>query len=258
MTALPALSALLSSLLAALPVLPVLSVLPALTLQIRPLAPNEAHQVATGCVPVAASRDWKGGRQDDLAKYVVSKVGLGMLDLVRVGFAARNARDPLALHAAVNRFATREARAARGGVTSFLTSLRAGLAKKGALEPEEGEEVLERRLWRAIAGAAARVEGRSGKHPGLDEVLEIVGVSERAFETAAKGVGPASPLAVDPFSYKVSVRSVFFKNALEAAAAAAAAPEAEHEHHKHIDIVGQTGDGPVIGALEAAVVEQSS
>lgn len=223
----------------------------------RPLAPNEAQQVAVGCVPVAASRDWKGGRQEDLAKYIVSKVGLGMLDLVRVGFVARNARDPLALHAAVNRFATREARAARGGVTAFLVALRTGLAKKGQ-EPGPGEEALERRLWRAIAGAAARAEGRSGKNPGLDEVLEnLGGISERAFEMAARGVGPASPLSVDPFSYKVSVRSVFFKNALEAAAAAAAAAGARevadtqeagelgNEHHDKER--AQSKDGPVIG-----------
>lgn len=218
-------------------------------LQVRPLAPNEAQQVAVGCVPVAASRDWKGGRQEDLAKYIVSKVGLGMLDLVRVGFAARNARDPLALHAAVNRFATREARAARGGVTAFLVALSTGLAKKGQ-EPEPGE-VLERRLWRAIAGAAARAEGRSGKNPGLDEVLEKVGVSERAFETAARGVGPASPLSVDPFSYKVSVRSVFFKNALEAAAAAAAEAGETGEHGKdHLDkerAQSNSKDGQVVG-----------
>lgn len=211
----------------------------------RPLAPNEAQQVAVGCVPVAASRDWKGGRQDDLAKYIVSKVGLGMLDLVRVGFAARNARDPLALHAAVNRFATREARAARGGVTAFLVALRSGFAKKGQ-EPGSGEETLEGRLWRAIAGAAARAEGRSGKNPGLDEVLEKVGVSERAFEMAAKGVGPASPLSVDPFSYKVSVRSVFFKTALEAAAASAA--EANEHVKEHDDKErSQSNDGPVVG-----------
>lgn len=207
----------------------------------RPLAPSEAQQVAVGCVPAAASRDWKGGRQDDLAKYVVSKVGLGMLDLVRVGFAARNARDPLALHAAVNRFATREARAARGGVTAFLVALRSGLAKKEQ-EPGPGEEALESRVWRAIAGAAARAEGRSGKNPGLDEVLEKIGVSERIFEMAAKGVGPASPLAVDPFSYKVSVRSVFFKNALEAAAAAEAG-ELGTEHLSH----DKERASPVIG-----------
>lgn len=200
---------------------------------------------------MAASRDWKGGRQDDLAKYIVSKVGLGMLDLVRAGFVARNARDPLALHAAVNRFATREARAARGGVTAFLVALSTGLAKKGQ-EPGPGEEALERRLWRAIAGAAARAEGRSGKNPGLDEVLEKLGFSERAFEMAAKGVGPASPLSVDPFSYKVSVRSVFFKNALEAAAAAAAgagevveAGEVGQGHHDKER--AQNKDGPVIG-----------
>lgn len=197
---------------------------------------------------MAASRDWKGGRQDDLAKYVVSKVGLGMLDLVRVGFAARNARDPLALHAAVNRFATREARAARGGVTAFLTALRLGLTKKGE-EPGPGEEALERRLWRAIAGAAARAEGRRSKNPGLDEVLETVGISERAFETAARGVGPASPLSVDPFSYKVSVRSVFFKNALAAAVAAEAGELGEHgkEHHDKKHARSKDKDGPVIG-----------
>lgn len=174
---------------------------------------------------MAASRDWKGGRQDDLAKFVVSKVGLGMLDLVRVGFAARNARDPLALHAAVNRFATREARAAHGGVTAFFSALRSGLAKSSTCTgegspPEVEEEVLEERVWQAIEGAAGRAEGRSGKNPGLNEVLEAIGVSERAFEVAVAGVGPSSPVAVDPFSYKVSVRSLFFKNALAAFVAA--------------------------------------
>lgn len=211
-------------------------------MQMRPLTPNEAQQVAVGCVPVVASRDWKGGRQDDLAKYIVSKVGLGMLDLVRAGFAARNARDPLALHAAVNRFATREARAARGGVTAFLTVLHSGLAKTPAITgqgPEQGagKEVLENRLWRAIEGAVARAEGRSGKHPGLDEVLKAIGISERAFEVAVAGVGPSSPLAVDPFSYKVSVRSLFFKNAL-AAAVAADAIEVDQPEVK-------SGDNPV-------------
>ena len=177
----------------------------------RPLAPKEALQVARGCIPVPASRDWTGGRRDDLAKYVVSKVGFGMLDLVRVGFAARTARDPLALHAAVDSFANREARAARGGVTAFLAALGAG-------EGRDGPEKLAKRLWHAIAGAAAVVEGRKGRNPGLDEVLEKVGVSEIVFEGAARGGGPASPLAVDPFSYKVAVRSAFFKDALEAAA----------------------------------------
>lgn len=208
----------------------------------RPLTPNEAEQVAVGCVPRAASRDWKGGRQDDLAKYVVSKVGLGMLDLVRVGFAARNARDPLALHAAVNRFATREARAARGGVTAFLTGLRSALAKTSAIAgpgPRPGlqDEVLEKRLWRAIEGAAARAEGRSGKNPGLDEVLKTIGVSERAFETVVAGVGPSSPLSVDPFSYKVSVRSLYFKNALAVAVVADAIQMDKNEV--------QSGDNPV-------------
>lgn len=160
-----------------------------------------------------ACRDWTGGRRDDLAKYIVSKVGFGMLDLVRVGFAARNARDPLALHAAVDSFANREARAARGGVTSFLAALRAS-------EREDQPDVtLVKRLWQAMEGAAAVVEGRKGRNPGLDEVLETVGVSEIVFEGAARGVGPSSPVAVDPFSYKVAVRSAFFKDALEAAAA---------------------------------------
>lgn len=211
--------------------------------QMRPLTPNEAEQVAVGCVPRAASRDWKGGRQDDLAKYVVSKVGLGMLDLVRAGFAARNARDPLALHAAVNRFATREARAARGGVTAFLTGLRSALAKTSAIAGHGPrptgleDEVLEKRVWRAIEGAAAKADGRSGKNPGLDEVLKTIGVSERTFETAVAGVGPCSPLAVDPFSYKVSVRSLYFKNAL-AAAVVADAIEADQDEV-------QSDDSPV-------------
>ncbi|CAM9548135.1 unnamed protein product [Ectocarpus sp. 6 AP-2014] len=191
--------------------------------KMRPLAPSEAQQVAVGCVPIAASRNWKGGRQEDLAKYIVSKVGLGMLDLVRVGFAARNARDPLALHASVNRFATRESRAARGGVKAFLVSLRTELERKGGGSVHgPGEEDIERRLWRAIEGAAARADGRGGKNPGLDEVLETIGVSERAFESAVRGVGPASPLSVDPFSYKVSIRSLFFRNALEATVVAKA------------------------------------
>lgn len=218
----------------------------------RPLTPSEAQQVAVGCVPVAASRDWKGGRQDDLAKYVVSKVGLGMLDLVRVGFAARNARDPLALHAAVNRFATREDRAARGGVTAFFTALRSGLGKSSSAitgqgpGPGVGDEVLsmERRVWLAIEGAAARAEGRSGKNPGLDEVLKTIGVSERTFEAAVGGVGPTSPLAVDPFSYKVSVRSLCFKNALAAAVAAEAAIEVD-QHQV------QSGDNAVNSVVVA-------
>lgn len=178
----------------------------------QPLAPKEALQVARGCIPAAASRDWTGGRREDLAKHVVTRVGLGMLDLVRVGFAARNSRDPLALHATVDCFANREARAARGGVTAFLTALESGW--------EGGEpEKLAKRLWEAIEGAAAVVEGRKGRNPGLDEVLEAIGVSECVFEGAARGVGPVSPLAVDPFSYKVAVRSNFFKDALMAAAA---------------------------------------
>lgn len=196
----------------------------------RPLAPKEALQVARGCIPVPASRDWTGGRRDDLAKYVVSKVGFGMLDLVRVGFAARTARDPLALHAAVDSFANREARAARGGVTAFLAALGAG---KG--EGESGK--LEKRLWQAIEGAAAVVEGRKGRNPGLDEVMDIVGVSERVFEGAARGVGPASPLAVDPFSYKVAVRSAFFKDALEAAAA--------DEHDEDQEVRHETPDDSI-------------
>lgn len=177
----------------------------------QPLAPKEALQVACGCVPLAASRVWNGGRSDDLAKYVVARVGFGMLDLVRVGFAARNARDPLALHAAVDSFANREARAARGGVTAFVDALRSGEVKR---KPEK----LEKRLWRAIEGAATLVEGRKGRNPGLDEVLEELGVSERDFERAAGGVGPVCPVAVDPFSYKVVVRSAFFRNALAAVA----------------------------------------
>lgn len=139
-----------------------------------------------------------------------------MLDLVRVGFAARSARDPLALHAAVDSFANREARAARGGVTAFLAALGAG-------QERDESDKLEKRLWQAIEGAAALVEGRKGRNPGLDEVLETVGVSEIVFEGAARGVGPASPLAVDLFSYEVAVRSAFFRDALEAA-------EADEQH----------------------------
>lgn len=195
----------------------------------HPLAPKEALQVASGCVPLAAGRDWTGGRRDDLAKYVVGKVGFGMLDLVRVGFASRNARDPLALHAAVDSFTAREARAARGGVTAFFAALESGA-------DGDGPELLERRLWRAIEGAAAVVEGRKGSNPGLDVVLEAIGVSERDFERAAGGVGPACPVAVDPFSYKVVVRSVFFKDALAALAA-----DAEGERVDQVPI-----DDPVL------------
>lgn len=172
-----------------------------------PLAPKEARQVARGCVPVAAARDWTGGRREDLARGVVAKVGFGMLDLVRVGFAAQNARDPLAFHSAVDSFAAREARAARGGVTAFVSALKAG---GWNCEPDK----LEKRLWKAVEMAAAVVEGGKGRNPGLDEVLEELGVSEKDFERAAGGVAPVCPVAVDPFSYKVVVRSVFFKNAL--------------------------------------------
>lgn len=177
-----------------------------------PLAPKEARQVARGCVPVAAARDWTGGRREDLARVVVAKVGFGMLDLVRVGFAAQSARDPLAFHSAVDSFAAREARAARGGVTAFLGALNAG---GWNCEPDK----LEKRLWNAVEGAAAVVEGGTGRNPGLDEVLEELGVSEKDFERAAGGVGPVCPIAVDPFSYEVVVRSVLFKDALATLAA---------------------------------------
>lgn len=174
-----------------------------------PLSPREALQVARGSVPAGACRDWTGGRRDDLASYVVSRAGLGMLDLVRVGFAAGTATDPLAFHNAVDAFATREARAARGGVTAFLAAL-----GSSAREHEE----LPKRLWAAVAGAAAVITGAKGRNPGLDEVLDELGIAEKDFERAAGGVGPVCPLAVDPFSYKVVVRSVFMKSALLAAA----------------------------------------
>lgn len=174
-----------------------------------PLVPKEALQVARGSVPMAAWRDWRGGRRDDLASYIVSRVGLNMLDLVRVGFCVRKATDPLTFHNAVDSFAAREARAARGGVTAFVDALCCGVNK---------HEELSKKLWAAIAGAAAVVGGEKGRNPGLDEVLDELGVAEKDFERAAGGVGPVCPLAVDPFSYKVVVRSVFMKNALLAAA----------------------------------------
>lgn len=176
------------------------------------MAPKEALQVARGSIPVDARREWTGGRKDDLAHYVVSRTGFGMLDLVRVGFAGRMAQDPLAFHAAVDAFAAREARAARGGVMAFLEALCNSGAGIG-----EGDE-LPKRLWTVMAEAAALVGGAKGRNPGLDEVLDALGVSEREFELAAGGVGPVCPIAVDPFSYKVVVRSVFFKNAMAAAA----------------------------------------
>lgn len=166
-------------------------------------------QVARGSVPGAAWRERTGGRTDDLASYVVSKVGLGMLDLVRVGFSARTATDPISFRAAVDAFATREARAARGGVTAFLGALGSSANVR---------EDLPKRLWAAVEGAAAVVSGAKGRDPGLDEVLDKLGIAETDFERAAGGVGPVCPVAVDPFSYKVVVRSVFMKDALEAAA----------------------------------------
>lgn len=179
----------------------------------HPLAPKEALQVASGCIPVAAGRDWVGGRREDLARYIVSRVGFGMLDLVRVGFAARNTQDPLAVHAAVESFANREARAARGGVTAFLAAL------QPAVRVRSEAENLNKRLWKAMKGAAKLVDGYGGKNPGLDQVLDTLGVSEVDFERAAECVAPVCPLAVDPFSYKVVVRSKFFKDALAAVAA---------------------------------------
>lgn len=165
--------------------------------------------MARGSIPAGACRDWSGGRRDDLASYVVSRVGLGMLDLVRVGFAARTATDPLAFRNAVDAFATRESRAARGGVTAFLAALSCNVRE---------HEKLPKRLWAAVAGAAAVVTGAKGRNPGLDEVLNELGIAENDFERAAGGVGPVCPVAVDPFSYKVVVRSVFMKSALLAAA----------------------------------------
>ncbi|CAN0229848.1 unnamed protein product [Ectocarpus fasciculatus] len=153
-----------------------------------PLAPSEALQVAVGCVPMAVSRNWKGGRQENLAKYIVSKVDLGMLDLVRVGFAARNARDPLTLHAWVNRFATRESRAARGRAKAFLVSLRTELEReRGRSNHRLGEEVIERWLWRAIGGTAARRKAGATRTRDWMRCSKRSG-SRRAFESAVRRV----------------------------------------------------------------------
>lgn len=195
-------------------------------IKVHPLVRKEALQVARGCVPLESTRDWRGGRPEDLAKYVVTRVGCGMLDLVRVGFATRNARDPLAFHAAVDSFATREARAARGGVTAFVAALNSGGVSG---DPED----LEKRLWKAVRGAAAWYEGRQGNNPGLGEVLDELGVSEGDFERAAGGVGPACPVAIDPFSYKVVVRSAFFRDALAAVGAASEDEEGEECSEVH-------------------------
>ena len=206
--------------------------------------------MARGCVPLEAARDWKGGRPEDLAKYVVAKVGCGMLDLVRVGFAVRNSRDPLALHSAVDAFATREARAARGGVTALIAALRSG---KVISESEE----LEKRLWRAIEGAAAWCDRRQGRNPGLDEVVDELGVSEEDFERATGRAGPACPVAVDPFSYKVVVRSAFFSDAL-AGVAGVTGDRSSGEGGKRGDVPPSEGSTvPIEQTFEARVTSSA-